>query len=156
MFHNFRILFLFSALAALAGCSSMPTSPVSRPAPGTEGEVLVFRASSFIAGGVTLTVGADKDAFAHLSNGEQARVLLPAGTQEIFVRASSAEPTRLRVNVPKAGRVCLRASADLGTAAKVIVPIALMASGYHFYLDEVACPSAEELSKYKLVPVAYQ
>ncbi len=156
MKRNIYSFLLLATLITLAGCSSMPVSSIPRPTPDNEGEVLVFRTSAFIAGGVTLTVGVGNEAFANIGNGDQVRALLPTGAQEIFVRARSAEPTRVRVNITKGARVCLRTSSDPGTIAKVIVPIILIATGYHFYLDEVPCPTSEELAKYKLVPVAYQ
>jgi hypothetical protein len=78
------------------------------------------------------------------------------GRQEFFVQARSAEPTTLLVNVQTTSPVCLRTRASSSTYAKAIVPIALMATGYHFHLDEVPCPSKEELAKYKDVAVTYR
>lgn len=121
-----------------------------------QGEVIVYRESAFAAGGVGLAVGANGKAFAMIGNSEKVRVALPAGQHEVFVQARSAEPSRVRIEVRKAAVVCLRTSASPGTYAKALLPIALMATGYHFYLDEVPCPALTELSQYKDVPVSYQ
>lgn len=143
------------ALASLAGCASQPLTALPKPSPTAQAEVVIFRESSFIAGGVSLTVGTGISAFAYISNSEYVSVNLPTGEQEIFVRARSADPTRVRLTLQPSSRVCLRTSASHSTLTKVLVPVTLMASGYHFYLDEVPCPSAEELAKYKQVFVAY-
>lgn len=146
---------LVTALASLAGCASQPLTAIRKPSPTAQAEVVVFRESSFIAGGVSLTVGTGSSAFASISNSEYVSVNLPTGEQDIFVQARTADPTRVRLALQAASRVCLRTSASPSTLAKVLVPVTLMASGYHFYLDAVPCPSAEELAKYKRVLVTY-
>lgn len=143
------------ALALLAGCASVPVVPLPRPADSARSEVLIYRESSFIASGVGLTVGTGAQAFAVLANSEYVQVSLPAGTQDIYVQARTAKPTRVALNLSHGARACLRTSASPSTAAKVLVPITLIATGYHFYLDEVPCPSADMLAKYKVVPVSY-
>lgn len=108
-----------------------------------------------MAGGVSLAVGTGGSAFASLSNSDYVIADISPGEREIFVQARTAEPTKIQVKLKHGSRVCLRTSASPGTLAKVAVPITLILTGYHFYLDEVPCPSAEELAKYKLVPVSY-
>lgn len=146
---------LIIAFASLAGCASYPFTAIPMPSPTAQAEVVVFRESSFIAGGVSLTVGTGSSAFANISNSEYVSVNLPTGEQDIFVQARIANPTRVRLTLQPASRVCLRTIASPSTLAKVLVPVILMTTGYHFYLDEVPCPSAEELAKYKQVTVIY-
>lgn len=146
---------LILALTSLAGCASQPLTAVPKPPSDAQAEVVVFRESSFIAGAVSLAVGTGTSAFATIANSEYVSVSLPTGDQDIFVRARTADPTRIHLTLQPASRVCLRTSASPSTAAKVLVPVSLMASGYHFYLDEVPCPSAEEFAKYKRVFVTY-
>lgn len=117
---------------------------------------MVYRESSFIAGGVSLTVGAGTKAFASISNSEYVSANLSAGEQDIFVQARTADPTRLHLKLQPGSRVCLRTSSSPSTLAKVAIPIALIATGYHFYLDEIPCLSVEELAKYKQVFVSYE
>lgn len=150
---SFSILLL---TATLVGCASAPVLPLSRPSPEIAGEVLVYREPAFAAGAVGLAVGRAGSAFAVLGNSEKVRALVPAGENEIFVRARSAEPTKLRVNVKPGTTVCLRTSSSPGTYAKVLVPITLMVTGYHFYLDEVPCPITSDLAKYRDVLVTYE
>jgi hypothetical protein len=147
--------FGLAILLVVSGCSTVPVTPLARPATSNQAEVIVFRESSFIGGGVSLAVGKGDAAFAKIDNSEYVQVLLPEGKHEIFVRARSAEPTKLKVSFERGARVCLRTSSSPGTVAKVIIPITLVATGYHFYLDQVPCPTTEELSKYTLVPVSY-
>jgi hypothetical protein len=109
-----------------------------------------------VAGGVALKVGSGASAFANLENSEKVRAMFPAGEHEIFVQARSAEPTKVRITVEKTVPVCLRTSANPNTYAKVVIPITLILTGYHFYLDQVPCPPPAELAKYKDVPVTYQ
>lgn len=142
-------------VTSLAGCASQPIVAIPKPPPSARAEVVVFRESSLIAGGVSLAVGANGSAFAALSNSDYVVADMAPGEREIFVQARSAEPTRVQVKLQHGSRVCLRTSASPSTVAKVAVPIVLIATGYHFYLDEVPCPSAEELAKYKLIPVSY-
>jgi hypothetical protein len=156
MIPRLTALAAFSALMAVAGCASTPTSPLLRPPPDLQGEVVVFRESAFAAGGVALTVGANSKAFVNIGNGDKVRALVPVGEHEFFVRARSAEPTKLKISVERGGTLCLRTSASPSTYAKVAVPITLVLTGYHFYLDQVPCPPPEELGKYKEVPVLYQ
>lgn len=146
---------LFLVLTSLAGCASRPITAIPKPSPSAQAEVVVFREYSFIAGAVSLTVGTGALAFATISNTEYVSVSLPTGEQDIFVQARTADPTRLRLTLQPSSRICLRTSASPSTLAKVLVPVTLMASGYHFYLDEVTCPTAEELAKYKQVLVTY-
>lgn len=144
------------AVVWLVGCAVVPATPLVRPSPDAQGEVVVFREWAFVAGGLELTVGAGQDAFASLANSEKVHALFPVGRHEIFVRMKGAEPTRVEIDVRKGERICLKTIASSSTYAKVIVPVALMASGYHFHLDAVPCPSQSELDKYKGVSVSYQ
>ena len=145
-----------AACLVLAGCASTPTQPLPEPPPAARGEILVYRESAFAAGGVSLSVGVDGRRFANLENSELARARLPAGAHEVLVQARTAEPTRVKVQLEAGQTVCLRTSASPSTYAKVAVPIALIATGYRFYLDVLPCPTAADLAKYKEVPVAYQ
>ena len=148
-------LLLAAALALLTGCASQPLVAIPRPAATAQAEVLIFRESAFIAGGVSLAVGTGASAFAFISNSEYVSALLPVGEHEVFVQARAAEPTKVRLTLLHGSRTCLRTSSSSSTVAKVAVPILLIATGYHFFLDEVPCPSAEELVKYKQVSVNY-
>jgi hypothetical protein len=150
-----RALIVVVAILTSA-CASAPVVPLPRPAADAQGEVIVFREPAFAAGGVALSVGSGTRVFASLSNSEKVRAAFPSGEHEIYVQARSAEPTRVRVTVRNGAAVCLRTSSSPSTYAKVVVPIVLMVTGYHFYLDELPCPTAEELSKYKDAPVSYQ
>jgi hypothetical protein len=143
-------------LLALSGCASTPISPILRPTADNRAELVVFRESAFSAGGVALTVGVGNKGFANIGNSERVRVQLPAGEHDVFVQARSADPTRLRVSLKRDSLVCLRTSSSPGTYAKAAVPIVLIITGYHFYLDEVPCPASDELGKYKDVGVEYQ
>lgn len=146
---------LATALTLLSGCASQPIVAIPKPSPDAQAEVTVFRESSFIAGGVSLAVGAGTVAFASIGNSEFVTAFLPVGEQEIFVQARTAEPTKVRLTLRHGSRTCLRTSSSPSTLAKVVIPITLIASGYHFYLDEVPCPTSEEFSKYKQIPVSY-
>ncbi len=142
--------------ALLTACASTPTLPLARPSTQQQAEVVVYRESSFIAGGVSLTVGVNGKAIANISNSDKIRALLPAGEHEIFVQARSATPTKVKIQLDPGATVCLRTSSSASTLAKVAVPITLIASGYYFYLDQISCPAKADLDKYKEVPVAYQ
>ena len=138
------------------GCASNSVFPLARPSKDLQAEVVVFRESAFAAGGVPLTVGVDGKAFANIGNDEKVRVLLPVGEREVFVQARSAEPTRLKVSLAKGATICLRTSSNSDTYAKAVVPITLMATGYHFYLDQVPCPADDVMARYRDVAVTYQ
>ena len=153
---NVRTGLLLPLTLALFACASVPVQPLMRPTADKQGEVVVYRESAFAAGAVGLTVGVDGKSVAYLDNTEKVRLLLPAGPHSIFVQARSAETTRVTVRVAPGASVCLRASANSNTYLKIIVPITLINSGYNFHLDPVRCPSAEELAKYKDIPVTYQ
>jgi hypothetical protein len=153
---SYRTAVVVLMAVVLSACASAPVKPLPRPAAAEQGDVIVYRESAFAAGGVALSVGAGDSAFASISNSEKARATFSVGDQVIYVQARSAEPTKLKVTVRKGTAVCLRTSASPSTYAKAAVPIVLMVTGYHFYLDELPCPPAEELAKYKDVPVAYQ
>ncbi len=126
------------------------------PADGQRAEVIVFRESAFIARVVALTVSVDGKAFASLDNEDKVQAMLPAGSHEFQVQMRSGNPTRLQASLAAGSSTCFRTSASPSTYAKVAIPITLMVTGYAFYLDQVPCPSKEELGKYKDVPVVYQ
>ena len=151
-----RATLLLAAALLLPGCSAMPVAPLPRTPPDGAGEVLVFREPAFLAGGLTLAVGAGATAFANIGNGEQVVAELPVGDHEIFVRTWTAEPTKLRIKIQPGARVCLRTTANPDKAARAVVPVVLMTTDYSFYLDPVPCPAAGELARYKLVPVTYR
>ena len=151
-----RTSILITGVCLLVGCASAPVTPLSRTSADSQGEVIIYREYAFAAGGVGLAVGTKNAVFANINNDEKVRALLPVGAQELFVQARSAEPTKLTVNVQKSSPVCLRTSASPNTYAKVAIPITLIVTGYHFYLDEVPCPSSEVLGKYKDVVVTYK
>ena len=153
--HLSRITVLVVA-ASLTACASTPTLPLARPSAQQQAEVVVYRESSFIAGGVSLTVGVNGRAVANIGNSDKIRALLPAGEHEFFVQARSATPTKVKVQLEPGASVCLRTSSSASTLAKVAVPITLIASGYYFYLNQISCPPKTDLDKYKEVPVAYQ
>ena len=150
-----RIFFVTFAAALFVGCASQSVVAIPKPSPSARAEVLVFRDSSFIAAGVSLAVGTGSTAFAALSNLDYVIAEFSPGEREIFVQARTANPTRVQVKLQHGSRVCLRTSASPSTLAKVAVPVALIATGYHFYLDEVPCPTDAELAKYKLIAVPY-
>lgn len=135
----------------LAGCGSTPVVPLPRTADDSGGEVVIFREWAFAAGGVSVAVGTGGGAFASLGNSEKARAVFPPGAHEIFVQALSAEPSTVRVMVKRGATVCLRTSASPSTSARFPKP-----REYDFYIDEVRCPSAAELARYKDVAVSYQ
>ena len=150
---NFTLVMLCAFVAA---CASTPLKPLPVPVAGESGAAVIFRESAFAAGGVGLAVGVDDAGFAMLNNAQRVTARLTAGTQEFFVQARSAEPTRLKVTIKKGEVVCLRTSSSPDTYAKVAVPLVLIITGYHFYLDEVPCPSEAELAKYKEVAPVYE
>lgn len=150
------LILVIATYALISGCASNPTFPLTRPATQQQADITVFRESALIAGGVTLTVGADGKAFANIANGEKVKALLPAGEREIYVQARSGDPTKVKVNLAAGSSICLRTSSSPSTLTKVIIPITLMITGYHFYLDEVPCPAAAELDKYSNIAVTYQ
>lgn len=147
---------LASSLIVLGGCTSSPTFPLVRPSPPQQAELAVFRDPAFAAGGVALAVGVDGVAFANLGNGDRVRALLPSGEHSICVQARSAQPTCLKVALASGTAAYLRTSASPGAYAKALVPVTLMATGYHFHLDEVPCPTANDLAKYGEVTVDYR
>ena len=151
-----HVLLAAAAALLLTSCASTPIAPLPRPAADTQGEVIIFREYAFAAGGMGLKVGADDKVFAMLDNNEKVRASFPTGSHEYFVQARSAEATRLRIDIRKGATVCLRTSASSDTYLKVVVPVTLMLTGYHFYLSQIPCPPPEELAKYKDVEVSYQ
>lgn len=153
---KFALLPLIATGLCMAGCASNPVFPLAKPSKELQAELVVFRESAFAAGGVAATVGVNGKAFVNLSNDEKAQVLLLPGEHEIYVQARSAEATRLRVSLTKGETLCLRTSASPSTYAKVVIPITLIATGYHFYLDKVPCPSDDVIAKYKKIAVTYQ
>ena len=156
MSFKLRSLPLLIMVIALAGCASTPISPLTRPSPEMQGEVIIFRESAFAAGGASLKVGTGTSVFATLNNTEKVRAMFPAGEHEFFVQARNGNPTRIRVTVEQMAPVCLRTSANPSAYIKAAVPIILALTGYDFYLDQVACPPPGELAKYKDVSVTYQ
>ena len=151
-----RYLLSMCGLAVLTACSSMPISRLKHTEPGNRAEVVIYRESSFNAGGVSLALGIDGEAFATLSNSDYAAVYIPPGTYSFFVRARSAEPTTLKLEIKASQRRCMKTAADSENMIKVLVPVAMMVSGYRFTLDEVPCPSNGELAKLSRVTVEYQ
>lgn len=151
-----RYLLSLCGLAVLAGCSSMPIGRLKQTEPANRAEIVIYRESSFNAGGVSLVVGIDGEAFASLSNSDYAAAFISPGAYTAFVRARSAEPTTLKLEIKAGQRRCMKTIADSGNLAKVLVPALLIASGYRFTLEEVPCPSNGELAKLSKVNVEYQ
>jgi hypothetical protein len=147
------LVFLLGTL--LAGCASAPLVKPPLPDASNRSEVIVLRDRALNAGGVGLTFGVDEQAYLTLSNGDYASVYVTPGLHRFFVQARSAEPTVLSVELKPGERRCLRTVADAANLGRAVVPLALMTMGYSFLLDEVKCPSAEQLSKRSRVDVEY-
>jgi hypothetical protein len=139
-----------------AGCSSLPVVPLSAPDVANRAEVLIYRVYAFNAGGVSLAVGTAGAAFASLKNTEYVLALVSPGSRTFFVQARSADPTTLTLELKPGERACLRTEADPRNLGKVLLPPLLIATGYRFTLEQVPCPSEDELAKYKRVNVEYR
>ena len=150
------LLVLTVAFTLLTGCASVPLVQPRMPDASNRAEVVIFRESAFNAGGVGVSFGADEQAFVTLGNSEYASIFIPPGTYKFFVRARSADPTTLSQTLKAGDRRCLRTVADPSNLAKVVIPIVMMASGYGFLLEELPCPSGDQLAKYSRVDVEYQ
>lgn len=140
----------------LGGCASAPVTRLKLPEPSNRAEIVAIRESSFNAGGVSASFGADGETYVGLSNSEYASIFIGPGTYNFFVRARTADPTILNLVVKVGERRCLKTGADSTNLAKVLVPVWLMSSGYRFVLEEVKCPTDVELAKYTRVSVGYQ
>jgi hypothetical protein len=140
----------------LAACSSVSLSPLPATDPANRAEVLIFRVYAFNAGGLSLAVGMGNEAFAKLENSEYVVALVAAGNADFFVQVRTAEPTRVRVNLKAGDEICLKTEADPENLGKVLLPPALMATGYRFTLAHVVCPSEAELLNYKRVSATYR
>jgi hypothetical protein len=139
----------------LAGCASAPHVKPPLPEASNRSEVVILRDRALNAGGVGLTFGVDEQAYLTLSNGDYASVYVTPGTHRFFVQARSADPAVLSVDLKAGERRCLRTVADVANLGRAVVPLALMTMGYSFLLDEVKCPSNEELAKRPRVDVEY-
>ena len=134
----------------------MPIGRLKQTDPENRAEIVIYRESSFNAGGVSLAVGIDGQAFATLGNSDYAAMFVRPGTYNFFVRARTAEPTTLKLEAKAGERRCLKTVADSTNVAKILIPIVLMASGYNFTLEEVKCQSESELAKLTRINVEYQ
>ncbi len=152
---NKRTGLMLLAPAFLWGCMSMPVEPLARPAGGTSAELLVYRVSSFAAGGVTAAVGTAGQAFAHLDNGEYLIAQMAPGERDIFIRARSAAPNTLRLSLRPGERVCVRVVADIGALATSMSTSSLTSTGYRFQAHVVHCPTAAGLAAYAPVQIRY-
>lgn len=144
-----------SLVIGLCGCASAPVEKLARPAAASQGEVLIYRASQFYAGGVSLSVGVGGKTYAELGNQEYTTLLLRAGEHRIFVRARTAESAEVALQLKAGERRCLRTASRSGDGVNVVVPILMMATGYRFDLHELPCPSTQEIAKYSRVDVQY-
>lgn len=141
---------------ALSGCMSMPVESLKKPAPEKAAELLIFRTSSFFAGGVTAAIGIKNTAFVHLDNKEYAVVQLPEGDHEIFVRARSAQPNVIPTKLQAGQKTCMRIRADAAdTISNMRIPSGLLRNGYSFIPFIIECPDETVLKSYKLIPVNY-
>lgn len=139
---------------SLTGCSSKPISRLQAPDPSSRAEIVVYRESSFNAGGVPVSFGADGETYATLSNDEYTSIYFRPASYNFFVRARTADPTILKLDLKSAERRCLKTIADPVNLGKVLVPILLMSSGYRFRLEEVKCPE-KDLAKYSFIKIEY-
>jgi len=158
MKRNLRRLFsLLVVSQLLASCSSMPLFPLPRTEAGQGAQVLVYRSPAFAAGGVSLTVGVDGKAFAHLSQSEYVIADLAPGERSLFVRARTGIPTTYPLSLVRGQRACLEASPEgRDIFAQAFSGGAVLRSeGYAFYIVPITCPTADRLGQLTRVSVSY-
>ena len=148
-------LYALVMTAALTGCASAPIVNPPLPDAANRAEVLVLRERAFNAGGVGLAFGVEARAHVTLGNGDYTSLFVAPGTHRFFVQARSAEPGVVSLTLKPGEKRCLRTSPDVGNLARTALPIAMMATGYLFGVEERPCPTPEELSKYSRVEVEY-
>jgi hypothetical protein len=144
------------ATVLLAACTPAHLTPLKAPTASERAELLVYRESAFNAGGVGLIFGADGQDYTALGNSQYAQVYLTPGPYQFFARSTQGDrPYVLPLNMATSQRICLKAYANPANLAKAVLPLAYY-FGHTFLLEQVACPTAEELAKYSQEPVEYQ
>lgn len=151
---------LLILVVCITGCVHGPYS-VTRlkiPDESNRAEVVVFRGPAALnAGSVLAAFGTADEFYVMLRRREYASLFLPPQTYQFYVRDIGRAPSiAVTVNLKANDRRCLKVSASSANFAKALVPIILMATGYSFYLEEVNCPSHEELENYSRVDVEYE
>lgn len=140
----------------LLGCTPANLVRLNMPPESERAEVQVYREPAFNASGIGLLFGAGNKDFVQLSNGEYARLYLPAGAHSFFARSTQADkPYELAISLVANQKTCLKASANSKNLAKTLLPLAYYLSST-FQLEQVNCLSDVEIAKYSLVPVEYE
>lgn len=139
------------ALAVIQGCSPAQITPIPNSADVADAQVLIYRESAFNAAGVPMIIGEDKSDYKQLWNEDYVELIFDEGSHVLYVRSNQADvPFRLPVELKQEGKKCLKGYANPSNWMKVFFPPAYF-MGNTFLLEEVPCPSGEELSSFELV-----
>ncbi len=141
----------------LAGaCTPANLTRLRMPVESQRAEVLIYRESSVLASLGGLIFGANRQDYVILSNGSYAQIYLSPNTYEFFVRSTGADqPYVLGITLSANTRKCLKGYPNPSNILKSLLFIPAYYMGNTFLLEEVACPSSEELPKYSKVAVQY-
>jgi hypothetical protein len=126
-------------LLALSGCASVATDAVLTHEGSPQGELLVYRESAFLAGGVGLYVGESDKYFFVLDNSEYAKVKIDAGEYVFQAKAHASPASELRVTVKPDQLTCLKGKPNSAVAAAMMIPI-VGNTVSSFVLEQVECP----------------
>ncbi|MCX2802495.1 hypothetical protein OQJ68_11930 [Microbulbifer thermotolerans] len=150
-----KIISLLLFITIAVGCAPARIVSIPAPAENEKSTLLVYRESAFNAGGVGLIFGADSRDYVKLGNSDYSEIELKNGHYKFFVRSDQADKPYILAEELKAGdKKCLKAYANPANLGKALVPLAYYMS-HTFLLEKIECPSEEELSKYRKVPVKY-
>lgn len=139
----------------LAGCTPVKLTRLQAPEESQRSEVLVFRESSFNAGGIGMVFGSDGNDYVSLSNDQYAQLQFRPGSYNFFVRSTQGDkPFVLPMALGARESRCLKAYANPANLGKAVLPVAYLL-GNTFLLEQVNCPTKEELAKYGAVAVEY-
>jgi len=162
------VILLLQVLAV--GCTPTPArlTPLKVSDETQRSEVIVYRESAFNWATRKLVFGADGEDYVTLRNADYAQLYLSPKMYQFFVRSEYADrPYVLTATLNANDRKCMKAyanPANWGTLPQVVdfvLPLPLVGTwvtfaGNRFLLEEVTCPSPEDLAKYSKVEVQYR
>lgn len=159
------VILLLQVLAV--GCTTpAKLTPLKVSDETQRSEVIVYRESALNWYGWNLVFGADGEDYVTLRNADYAQLYLSPKTYQFFARSEyPARPYVLTATLNANDRKCMRAYANPSNPVKAVlggtiilapVGLAWLFMGNDFLLEEVTCPSPEELAKYTKVEVQYR
>ncbi|HIG62451.1 MAG TPA: hypothetical protein EYQ22_16330 [Gammaproteobacteria bacterium] len=134
----------------LSGCTTLSKNVQLVSEGTTQSEIVIYRASAFQAGAVSMYLGEKNRYFIELQNNQYAKFMIDSGNHLFQAKANASPASELYLETKPNVKYCLTVEPNPDMLGAVIIPlIANMVPT--FIVKDTSCPGDEFLKDYQQV-----